>query len=110
MRNSKAFAAVAEAALAASTGRLKVRTQDGYRRMLDRHVLPTFGTRRIASVTSEDVEQWIAQLASTPTQRGGKPLHPSTVKHAFIAANKVFRYALRHRLIGHNPATGTELP
>lgn len=85
-------------------------TMAGLVRMLDRHVLPTFDKRRISSITSEDVEQWIARLASTPTQRGGKPLRPSTVKHAFIAANKVFRYALRHRLIGHNPATGTVLP
>lgn len=45
-----------------------------------------------------------------PTARGSEPLHPSTVKHAFIAANKVFRYAIRHRLITHNPATRTELP
>ncbi|CAN5275088.1 hypothetical protein BH09ACT3_BH09ACT3_14940 [soil metagenome] len=78
--------------------------------MLDRHVLPTFGTRRIASITPEDVEQWIAKLTSTSRQRGGARLHPSTVRHAFIAANKVFRYALRHRMIVHNPATGTELP
>ncbi|MDJ0335362.1 site-specific integrase [Salinibacterium sp. G-O1] len=110
MRKSKTFAQVTEAALAASAGRLKVRTQEGYRQMLDRHVLPTFGTRRIASITSANLEQWIAQLTSTQKQRGGSRLHPSTVRHAFIAANKVFRYALRHRMIVHNPATGTELP
>lgn len=38
------------------------------------------------------------------------PLHPSTIRHAFIAANKVFKYAARHRLISHNPATGASLP
>lgn len=110
IRNSKTFEQVAEASLTAASGRLKPRTYDGYVQVYGRHVFPHLGSRRIGSITSEDVERWIAELAATPTARTGEPLHPSTVKHAFIAANKVFRYAIRHRLITHNPATGTELP
>ncbi len=110
IRNSKTFQEVAEASLASASGRLKPRTLDGYVQVYRRHVFPHLGSRRIGSITSEDVERWIAELAVTPTARSGQPLHPSTVKHAFIAANKVFRYAIRHRLITHNPATGTELP
>ncbi len=110
VRNSKTFQQVAEASLASAAGRLKPRTYDGYVQVYRRHVFPHLGSRRIGSITSEDVERWIGELSVTPTARGGEPLHPSTVKHAFIAANKVFRYAIRHRLITHNPATGTELP
>ncbi|WP_309615609.1 site-specific integrase [Salinibacterium sp.] len=110
IRNSKPFQQVAEASLTSASGRLKPRTLDRYVQVYRRHVFPYLGSRRIGSITSEDVERWIAELAVTPTARSGIPLHPSTVKHAFIAANKVFRYAIRHRLITHNPATGTELP
>jgi integrase len=110
VKNSKTFGEVAEASLAASKGKLKPRTYDGYVQMYARHVLPTLGTRRIATISSADIEKWIADLALTKTARAKTPLHPSTIKHAFIAANKVFRYAIKHRLISHNPATGTDLP
>lgn len=110
VKNSKTFKEVAEASLAASKGKLKPRTYDGYVQMYARHVYPEFGSRRIGSITSADIEKWIAKLAATPTARAKTPLHPSTIKHAFVSTNKVFRYAIKHRLISHNPATGTDLP
>ncbi len=110
VRNTRTFCEVAEASLAASKGKLKPRTYDGYVQVYRRHVLPHLGSRRISTITNADVEQWIAQLCKTATVRKGTPLHPSTVKHAFVAANKVFRYAMKHRLISHNPATGNDLP
>ena len=73
-------------------------------------MLPHFGSRRISAIINADIAQWIAALASIPTVRAGTPLHPSTVKHAFIAANKVFRDAMKHRYISYNPAAGTDLP
>jgi integrase len=77
--------------------------------LLARYVLPEFGSRRISTIQLADVEAWIARLAATPTGKG-TTLHPSTIRHAFIAANKVFKHAARHRLISHNPATGASLP
>ena len=68
------------------------------------------GAQRIGAITNADIEKWIAKLSTTLTARTKTPLHPSTIKHAFVAANKVFRYAIKHRLISHNPATGTDLP
>jgi integrase len=110
VRHAKTFRQVAEDSLAASKGRLKPRTYDGYVQVYSRHVFPTLGGYRIGAITGQHIEQWIADLAETLTTRTGEPLHPSTIKHAFIAANKVFRYAIKHRLISHNPATGTSLP
>jgi integrase len=110
VRNTKTFRQVAEASLAASKGRLKPRTHDGYVQMYAKHVYPTFGSRRISTITSAQIERWLSALAETPAARTGTPLHPSTIKHAFVAANKVFRYAIKHRIISHNPATGADLP
>lgn len=107
---TKTFRQVAEDSLAASKGRLKPRTYEGSVRVLARYVYPALGAKRIGSITSADMEKWIAELSATPTMRTGTPLHPSTVKHAYVCANKVFRYAIKHRLISHNPATGTDLP
>ena len=110
VKNAKTFLEVAEASLAASKGRLKPRTYDGYVQVYRRHVYPEFASRRISTITTLDVEKWIAKLAATVSERTGNPLHPSTIKHAFIATNKVFRYAIKHRYITRNPATGTDLP
>ncbi|PPG64178.1 hypothetical protein C5C27_04090 [Rathayibacter sp. AY2B7] len=74
------------------------------------HVFPALGARRISTITSEDIEKWVSKLAQTPTTRGDATLHPSTIKHAVVSANKVFRYAIKHRLIVHNPVTGVDLP
>lgn len=90
--------------------RLKPRTYDGFVLVYKRHVFPALGSRRISDINNLDIEKWIGELARTPSVRTGEPLHPSTIKHAFVAANKVFRYALKHRLISYNPATGTDLP
>jgi integrase len=110
VKNSRTFQQVAEASLAASRGKLKARTYDGYVQIYGLHVFPTLGARRISTITSEDLEKWISKLAKTPSTRGAGTLHPSTIKHAFVAVNKVFRYAIKHRYISHNPATGIDLP
>ena len=110
IKHSKTFRQVAEASLAASKARLKPRTYDGLVQLYARHVYPALGTKRIGAISNADIEKWILALTETITVRTQTPLHPSTIKHAFVAANKVFRYAIKHRLITHNPATGTDLP
>jgi integrase len=110
VRNARTFESVAEEMLTASAAKLKPRTHSGYVQVYRTRVFPHLGSRRIGTITNADIEQWIAVLAATPTQRKGTPLHPNTVRHAWVAANKVFQYALKHRLISHNPATGADLP
>lgn len=110
VRNSKTFRQVADEAVAAHRARMKPRSAESEAGVLARYVLPEFGARRISTISLADVERWIARLASTPTQRTGEPLHPSTIRHAYIALNKVLKFAARHRWISHNPATGAALP
>jgi integrase len=90
------------ASMAASKPNLKPRTFNGYRQGYDNHVIPAFGTRRISTLTSADIEQWVATLSIT--------LSPASVRNIFVALNKVCRYAVRHRYITANPCTGTVLP
>lgn len=99
----KTFAQVTADSLDASRPRLKPGTVAQYENLYEKRVLPTFGKKRIAQVTSEDVEKWLAGLIA-------EGLAPNTVHNHFVALNKVFRYAGRHRLIGHNPCTAVELP
>lgn len=94
---------VVEASMAVAALKLKPRTLTSYRQSYDNHILPALGSRRISSLSSQDVEQWVAELRD-------KGLSPATVRNNYVALNKVFRYAVRHKLVAANPCTGTELP
>lgn len=49
---------------------LKDRTREHYRKLLDQHLLPAFGSLPLASITSEDVRTWHAKFGTlTPTLR-----------------------------------------
>lgn len=49
---------------------LKDRTREHYRKLLDEHLLPTFGALPIASITADDVRDWYAAtLPDKPTMR-----------------------------------------
>jgi integrase len=49
---------------------LKDRTREHYEKLLDDHILPTFGALPIASITADDVRAWHAKLGNkTPTLR-----------------------------------------
>lgn len=90
--------------MATARTRLKPRTYASYKLGYARYISPHFGQRRIAQVTSAEVEAWVVSLTTE------RHLSAATVRNQFVALNKVFRYALRHRYISANPATGTPLP
>lgn len=103
VRRGKTVGDVVEESMATAALKLKPRTLRSYRQGYDRHILPSFGQRRVSAVTSADVERWVSELAASG-------LAPATVRNTFVALNKVFRYAVRHGYVTRNPCTGTELP
>jgi hypothetical protein len=64
-------------------------------------VLPTFGARRIDSITSRDVERWVAELG---------PIMPGTIKHAIFPLSATLNYARKHGLIQSNPCEVVDRP
>ena len=103
VRRGKTVADVVEATMQIAATKLKPRSLLSYRQAYDGHILPTFGKRRVSAVTSQDVEKWVADLTASG-------LAPATVRNNYVALNKVYRYAARHRLISTNPCAGVELP
>ncbi|OJX63900.1 MAG: hypothetical protein BGO95_06870 [Micrococcales bacterium 73-13] len=120
VRSGKTFRQVAEDMIATTHHKLKRTTAQSEVGTLRKHVYPTFGARKVSTITMHEVEDWIAKLATEPrSPRPSKanphpepsaPLHPSSVKQAYLALHKVLKYAMRHRLIGHDPAQGVALP
>jgi integrase len=100
------FAEVAEQWLAEAATSVRPRTVHGYRRKLDLHVLPTFGTWRIDNITSRDVARWVAELG----QRTGRPVMPATVTHAMFPLSATMNFARRYGLIESNPCDAVKRP
>ncbi len=94
---------VADAWVRSITGRRKPKTVDGYEKLLDRHVRPAFGTRRLGSITYADVDAFVRSLEATGRR-------PGTVCNAFFVLKMVLDYAIKDGRIKANPCQGVELP
>jgi integrase len=106
----KKFEEVAQMSMDAGAHRLKPSTRGNYEVAYRLHINPTFGHRRINSITSMEVERWLADMLTKVSPDTGKPYSASSVRGAYIALNKAFNYALRHRLIPSSPCVAVEKP
>jgi integrase len=74
---------------------LKPRTAAGYQAILDRHLIPAFGTAPLRSITPAMVRSWYATLdAATPVMRA----------HAYALVRTILKTAEADDLIATNPA------
>lgn len=81
-----------------SEGR-KANTLYGYQLLLNSHVLPTFGAMPVRAIDFQAVEGWLREITG---QRGA-----GNRRNAFRNVLKPsLEYAVRHKLIPANPATG----
>lgn len=69
-------------------------TRTHYRRLLDKHILPTFGRMALGDITPDSVEAWYAATdASAPTVR----------IHAYPLLRAILQDALSRNIIAANP-------
>lgn len=78
------------------------------------HIFPKWGSRRINSITSQQIQDWVAELmagnAPTQSSRPG-PMSPASIERLVsLRVGAVLRYAVRRRLIAIDPSEGIELP
>lgn len=74
---------------------LKSRTREHYRRLLDAHILPEFGSRPIASITVDDIRDWHTQFGERGT--------PTLRSHCFQLLRTVLGTAVSDGKIPSNP-------
>jgi integrase len=67
------------------------------------HVLPDFGSKRMADITRGDLQAFVDRL------RGGG-LSGSRVRNIVNSLRVVYRYAVEREVVGHNPTNGLRLP
>jgi integrase len=69
---------------------------------LRRHVLPTFGRRRLSSVRPSDVQAWVEDRATV--------LEPATVEVVYRYLSAIFTAAVEDGLLAKSPCRGIRLP
>jgi integrase len=75
---------------------LKPTTEANYRYLLERHILPVFGSRRIDRITPVSVQQWYESLS---------PRRPTERAHAYALLRSILQFAVDRplALIPENP-------
>jgi integrase len=98
------FAEYAEQWVADHPG--KVKTIEGYRTLLNCHVLPTLGSKQLGSIVQSDIKRLLNGL-KTPT---GKGLSPARKKQVRQLLNGIFKSAVADQKRTVNPVEGVSVP
>jgi integrase len=92
------FKQAADAWYEARLGGWRPHTAATYRGHLDNHLLPAFGTRKLAAIQANDIAKYISQKRGT--------LKGWTLKGQLGVLGNIFNHAIRHLgLTGVNPVT-----
>jgi hypothetical protein len=89
------FAELVEAWWEASTRDLSPNTRIGYRGILDRYLLPTFGHRRADRITPAELERWYAQLLDGKASAAPRPLLAQTIRKVHHLLSSILSTAVR---------------
>ena len=88
------FSKSAEEWLSATKPGIKKSSLAKYRNVLDKHLLPEFGDRKVVDITRDDVTAFSAKLLVSP-EDGGKGLAPKTVASIISVMKNVMDYVRR---------------
>lgn len=80
--------------------RIKPRTLDHYRLIVEQHIIPALGNYKLSAVTGRRIQAWL-------DADGGSP---RTVHHHHAVLRRALNVAVRQRLLAYNPAAAVELP
>lgn len=80
--------------------RVRPRTLDHYTLIVERHIIPALGGRKIASLSERHVQAWL----------DGDAAAARTVHHHRAVLRRALNVAVRQRILQRNPAIAVDLP
>lgn len=81
----------------ASKVNLRPMTMDGYRGLIELHIVPAFGDRPIGSITPLDVQTWLAD------RKANSKLAPNTLAKAYKILRAIMEPAVDAEIIARSP-------
>jgi integrase len=92
-------------------GKLKGKTREGYRSLLDTRVLPRWENTAVGDIDWQSIQKWVNELSKTkPTRRKTDGLSASRVGQCYHVFRGVLSYAVKARMLPANPANDIDLP
>jgi integrase len=89
--------------------RLSPTTRRGYSALLERHILPAFGTRKVRTLRASELDAFYARLLRTGGE-GGRSMSPQSVHHVHAVFRSLLNQAVKWGWCGVNPATRASPP
>ncbi len=90
--------------------RLRPSTLSGYRSLLETHVIPRLGQKRLSELDPSDLNLLYADLLKDGRRNGTGGLSPKTTRNVGVVLGKALRDAARWGLIARNPAPLADPP
>lgn len=81
---------------------LEPKTRVGYESILNRHVLPRWGTTKLGGITPKAIQKWVNELAASRA--------PNTVRRVYSVLRQVLGVAVERRYLTANPCDAVRLP
>jgi integrase len=103
------FGDLAQQWLDLSSQALSPTTLHEYERLLDRLILPKFGTTKVRAIRAADLDAFYANLARRGGQ-GGAPLGAQSIRHVHALIRRLLNQAVKWSWITVNPATRASPP
>jgi integrase len=89
--------------------RLSPTTRRGYTALLERHILPAFGSRKVRTLQASELDAFYARLLRTGGE-GGRTMSPQSVHHIHAVLRSLLNQAVKWGWCGVNPATRATPP
>ncbi len=89
--------------------RLSPTTQRGYTALLDRRVLPAFGSRKVRTIRPSELDEFYARLSRTGG-RAGRPMSAQSVHHVHAVVRSLLNQAVKWGWCATNPANRASPP
>jgi integrase len=105
-----AFEDVAEDWYTTKSIKVGAKTLEGYRSLLDTHVLPKWENTPVGNITWKAIQRWIAELKNTDTANRDGKLSASRVLQAYHVFRAVLGHAVKSKMLATNPAADIDLP
>ena len=83
--------------------RVRPRTLDDYRSLVDRYITPSLGHRKMSHLHAAEIQQLYAELA-------GRGLSPRTVRYVHSVLHSALEQAVKWQVLSINPAKLVALP
>jgi len=80
-----------------------------YRRIIDRHILPRWGSTRLSRLRVQDLDLWYERLRNSGGV-GGRPLAPNSVRRIHNVLHAALGQGVKWGLIASNPASYASPP